>query len=290
VIGRLREVLRHGCDALRWRCLRVQPLVDDPNAWYATTTPLLWAHAGGGRFHSYGNAREDVDESIAQGFPVIEVDISLTSDGVPVLSHRFQPCGQDLYACVPTEKQFLETPIDGCYTPLTFAQFVERYRSFDGYFALDAFSMTKSNPSFDFPAYLARTYPPNVLGKMIYLVTGQDCAECLSASHPFAALHYAVPEWIFSSAGAFCCGAFMRYLASCGIKSASLEVPVRMRQDFCRHAARIGRVVAEMKRWGIWASAFGVETVEEINRWRDIGVEVFNVDRVQPSAFQEKGV
>ena len=108
-------------------------LYDEPGSWYSQAKPILWAHAGGGCLHTYGNSKEAIEDSISKGFKVIEIDLDLTSDGVPVLSHRFRPGNQIQFDHRPTLSEFLSAPINGRYTPLTLQGLFNEFRTFDGY-------------------------------------------------------------------------------------------------------------------------------------------------------------
>ena len=65
---------------LSWACAGPLSVVDPP--------PRLIAHAGGiGNHRTYTNSLEALDNSVARGFTVVEIDLSWTSDDHLVLIH-----------------------------------------------------------------------------------------------------------------------------------------------------------------------------------------------------------
>lgn len=146
-------------------------LCDEPGSWYSQAKPILWAHAGGGRLHTYGNSKEAIEDSISKGLKVIEVDVDLTSDGVPVLSHRFRPGNQIQFDHRPTLSEFLSAPINGCYTPLTLQGLFDEFKSFDGYWAVDSWGVYSSGKKFNFPSYLCEIQGGENLKLYTWLMT-----------------------------------------------------------------------------------------------------------------------
>ena len=130
-----------------WRCWvdrtftnEMEPLSDDPGAWYTENRPVVFAHAGGGISESvYLNAKENIVQMLQRSNGAVEVDVCFTLDGVPVLTHNFEPDGELAFPeGKPTVKQFLETKINGRWTPLTFEMFVELVRGWTGIVFVDA--------------------------------------------------------------------------------------------------------------------------------------------------------
>lgn len=68
----------------------------------------------------------------------LEVDVCFTADGVPVLTHNFEPDGELAFPeGRPTVEQFLATKINGQWMPLTFEAFVELVRGWSGVVFVD---------------------------------------------------------------------------------------------------------------------------------------------------------
>ena len=101
-------------------------------------TPILIAHSGGGiNGYVYTNSQEAILQSIANGYRVIEVDVSMTSDGVPVLTHDFKPDNEHIFSATPTLAMFLKQPMECGLTPLTLVDFLKLVNNFDGTIILD---------------------------------------------------------------------------------------------------------------------------------------------------------
>lgn len=104
----------------------IESLETPADAWFISDSPILIAHSGGGiNGYVYTNSKEAILQSIASGYRVIEVDVSMTSDGVPVLSHDFRPDHEQLFNSLPTLEVFLNTPMECNLTPLTLSDFVK---------------------------------------------------------------------------------------------------------------------------------------------------------------------
>lgn len=83
----------------------------------------LVAHAMGQVDDKTGtNSLEAFQASYAKGYRMFEVDLSLTSDGYVVLRHDWSDGVQEGFdgENIPTRAEFLEVPIYGAYTPLSF--------------------------------------------------------------------------------------------------------------------------------------------------------------------------
>lgn len=250
---------------------------DEPGAWYAGPKPVLWAHAGGGRLCAYSNSKEAIDDSIAHGFKVLELDVAVTSDGVPVLSHWFRPCGVELYGGRPTLQQFKDTPVGGRYTPLTLEALFENYGEFDGWFALDPYFIFRSGWRFDLVSWLRRHCTTSQLGKIIYQVPALESAKALARNHPFASLHYSLPADIDLPRNRWRLSSYLRALTAFGVRSVSLgNRPI---SEATRDAVRI------IRRAGLHVSIVDVDSVDECRRWMDAGADVFNSRLLHPKQF-----
>ena len=86
----------------------------------------------------YQNSKEAIERMMQLPVDVLEVDVCFTADGVPVLTHNFEPDGELAFPeGKPTVEQFLKTKINGQWTPLTFEGFVEVIRGWSGVVFVD---------------------------------------------------------------------------------------------------------------------------------------------------------
>lgn len=88
-------------------------------------------------YSSYLNSKESISSAIKTGAKVIEIDVCLTNDNIPVLSHRFEPDGEIMFFETPSVKEFLETPLPNSNTSLTLESMLSEFKDFDGYFLVD---------------------------------------------------------------------------------------------------------------------------------------------------------
>lgn len=94
------------------------PLSIQDDAWYQSDT--LIAHAMGGINESeYTNSKEALEQAIQNGYKVIEVDFSVTSDGRVVCTHDFSEFSE-----IPDYDTFMLSKIKGQYTPISIEELV----------------------------------------------------------------------------------------------------------------------------------------------------------------------
>lgn len=171
---RLRAALRKGRD---WICsLREeQPcgFSEAPPEWLRTGHPIVIAHAGGGIGHFiYTNSREAIEASIARGVKVLEVDVCFTADGVPVLSHDFEPDGEIPFGVgqKPTLEQFLSQKICGVLTPLTLRQLMNDVKKWG---EVSIFVDSKKGDAVRLAKWLAKEAHPERFRRWIFQVTSE---------------------------------------------------------------------------------------------------------------------
>jgi len=250
------------------------------NSWCNVPGARVWAHAGSGHLHVYGNSQEAFDDALVRGYKVIEADIMMTTDGVPVMSHRFRPNGEIAFDETPDSKTFLGTLINGRYTPMTLEAFLCRYANEDVYFALD--------PSPDMRGKLGVTWLGDYIcahtnrdfwRKVIYQVSGVKDLLPYAANCPFGALHYNFDEGIFLPKNNWRAEPLMKVLKHVGVGSVSfVDQPVH------RGIEKVIRAFAEN---GIIVSVAGVNSMARFNRLREIGVSCIDSDFVMPKDVQE---
>ena len=250
-------------------------LADEPGAWYGMAKPILWAHAGGGALHTYGNSKEAIEYSLDHGLRVIEIDVDLTSDGVPVLTHRFRPDNQIAFDHRPDLKEFLSTPVNGRFTPLTLERLFALFGDRDVFFAIDSWGIARSGLRFDLIDYIDRMADERLHQKIIFLANSIDEGVTIAQTRKFASVHCGLPEDIDTDGGIWQLPDLVRIYAGANIHSVTLmdrEITDRTEQ-----------VVGELESHGIHVSICGVETVKRCKKWRKLGVGVFNTNKLYPA-------
>ena len=249
------------------------------NAWYSCDIPILWAYAGGGALHNYGNSVEAIDESIKRGYRVIELDVSLTSDGVPVLTHWFKPDNQIEWDDIPSLSDFKNMPINGQFHSLTLRELFERYEKADVFFSIDPNHMIAKKMAFDLLGYIKSCASVEFQKKIIYQVyRSEDLLKVKAASLPFASIHYVVQ---FGEDEFWKIPYLIRQLTECGVRSVSFAD--RPLSDSFRNA------VALFNKAGIVVSVSGVDYVPRAEKLMGIGVKCFNTRRMEPYMFTHLG-
>ncbi len=105
--------------------ITLYPVETTGEEWFADA-PMIY-HAGGEIHGSvYTNSREAVEETLAEGNYFIEIDLNYTSDGHLVCAHTWP----DVYLTdyQPTLEEFLNTKIQGRFTPMTAADLIQIMR------------------------------------------------------------------------------------------------------------------------------------------------------------------
>ena len=248
------------------------------SAWCDTSKPLIWAHAGGGQLGFYMNCKEAIDDSIKRGFNVVELDVNLTSDNVPVLTHGFETNEEIMFDRVPSCSEFLSTPVCGRYTPLTLSQFFDIYAQFlrdGGWVSLDP----QQSPEFDLVSYLEENISDVLLSHVIYQINSREDLLRLAENNPFGALHYCLIEevncvsrskplqmWRFP--------VLIDTLRAMGIRSCSfMDRPIT---DDVRDMVHI------LSKAGIVVSVARCNSLSRYRKWRNVGVLCVNSELLTP--------
>lgn len=190
------------CDSLESGCVS-----SAESLWESIGVPQLWAHAGGGMLGFYTNSREAIEDSIKRGYKVIEIDVGLTSDMVPVLTHNFAPEGVAAFYRLPTSEEFLSQPICGKYTPLSLKNCIDEFSTSDVYFSIDPHL-----GDFDLISWLDSNLDAVSLRKIIYQIYSKEELIRLAKRNPFGALHFCAGDIMPSLMGG---GAELAVLPKC---------------------------------------------------------------------------
>lgn len=258
-------------------CFRKRILTDAPNAWYSYDTPILWAYAGGGRIHTYGNSKEAIDDSIAHGIKVLELDIAITEDGVPVLTHHFMPGGISQYSQkVPTLNEFLSTPLNGIWTPLSLQGFLEQYINFEGYVSFDPHFISQKWQLYDLPSFIISHTTKEQRSRIIYQVFDLKSASILAKKdYGFASIHYSLYDGVDNESNQWRLPYMVRVMTACNVRSVSMGD--HHITDFTRKAIELFRNA------GIHVSIAGVDNVARCKEWLNVGADVFNSRMLTPA-------
>lgn len=241
---------------------------------WLTDTPMLWAHAGAGGEILYANAVEAFDASISNGFKILEVDVSITSDGVPVMSHCFRPNGSIEFDEVPTVDEFLAKKICGRFTPLTLEMFLKRYRDFDGYICVDQTENSRAS-GFDLIGFLERHSTAEQLARMIFQAYTLDDLQRLKGHNPFGFIHYCLGREAWDPKAEANWAILIPALKACGVTSISFgDMPID---------TRLCRLVKTFSGAGFVVSVANVNDFSRAEKWMSIGVECFDTDYMVPS-------
>ena len=144
----------------------LEPLIDSPDDWYMSNKFIPHA-LGAVDNYSYTNSREALENLQKNHIKVSEVDINLTKDNIPVLSHN------------PTQEidfnTFMASKIENKFTPLSLADLIEVMRKDkDFFFLLDlkcdpciAVQWIKDNASDVIDRFIIQVGSPEIYGKII---------------------------------------------------------------------------------------------------------------------------
>lgn len=115
--------------------------------WYENN-PVV-AHALGTTGEEPYNSLEGFEYSLSMGQKVFECDFALTSDDELVLCHNFDESGQEGIDTdhVPTKEQFLNTPLEGKYTPLALDDMIKLLQEHEDIYLITDFKSDDSTES-----------------------------------------------------------------------------------------------------------------------------------------------
>lgn len=270
----MRERIRHLAFVLACKRFHGANLVQSPNAWYSSRNPLVWAYGGGGR--KYGNAAEDIDRSIAEGFKVIELDFARCSDGVPVASHFFMPENNPTeWNHIPTSTEFKARLVNGEYTPLTFRDVIARYANSNVFFSLDPFyyHCKVKNGEQEFRNYVIGNTIREEREKLILQIYSFKALCAMRGNKQFGALHYVigVDNW-------WKVKHLIPVLTEVGVHSVSF-------QD-CAITNEIIDGIKRLHNAGIVVSAAGVDNLERYKELISLGVDCINTTYLRPKELR----
>lgn len=131
--GAVREFI----DYILKELLYLQPLEDEENAWYLNHR--VRAHAGGGiDGNMYTNSMDAIINSYNNGMRIAELDVTITSDEIAVISHNFMPEVTVGLSELPNYDDFMKSKICNKYTPMSLRDLINfLYQHKDFYVVLD---------------------------------------------------------------------------------------------------------------------------------------------------------
>ena len=105
--------------------ITLYPMESRGDEWFAEV-PVIY-HAGGEiEGNTYTNSLEAVENTLAEGGCFIEMDLRYTSDGYLVCAHNWRDVYQEDFH--PTLQEFLDSKIQGKFTPLTAEKLIDIMR------------------------------------------------------------------------------------------------------------------------------------------------------------------
>lgn len=221
------------------------------------------------------NSLEAINRAVDLEFDVVEIDIGLTSDGIPVLTHNFRPNNEMMFDETPTLSQFLATKLLNGETPITLDRLLADHAESEVRFSIDPCHCTAS---FDLPTYLERYASASFLKRVIYQCYSLDDLYRFANGHRFGALHYTLQHDIFRE-NQWCVPQLIETLVATGVRSVSLE------DQSITSAVR--EIVGRFSQEGFTVSVSGVNDLARCRKWREMGVSCFNTDRLLPREVKE---
>lgn len=245
-------------------------------AWLQAAQNDRWAHAGGGRYHVFGNSQEAFDDALESGFSIIEADVILTSDGVPVMSHRFRPNNEVEFDYTPSVDEFMARRINGKYTPLTLDDFIRRYSNGETYFAIDPSPATRAEKGADYiMRYLMDHADIRFQRRVIYQMSGvSSLIQFVKARWP-GSLHYNIDFDISERLGYWYVEHLVPAIKAIGVASVSyVDMPI---------TSHLRDAVERFKSAGLRVFVASVNSQERFDRLKAIGVDGVDTDYLYPT-------
>ena len=216
---------------------------------------------------------------------MIEVDVSLTSDAIPVLSHNFRPGNEDYYnSKIPTLFEFKKAKIRDRYTPLTLDEFIACYKDFDGYIFVD---QALGVEEFDFAEYFRQHVSHERMQRFILQVHTFEDLKYYGTSKVFGGIHFdlsrnyngpygacGLAPYVFNMLKLRGCDSFIKMLKSHGCDSVSF--------GDCAITPEIANMVKAFNDANIVISVARCNSIKRYNEWRRIGVTCIDTDYLLP--------
>ena len=243
--------------------------------WFNAPHAELWAHAGGGRYHLYGNSQEAFDDAIESGFSILEADVMMTSDDVPVMSHRFRPNFEVEFDSTPTASEFLARKINGKYMPMTLEMFIERYSEKGVYVAIDPSPSLRAQFGSDYiMKFLQAHAPEEFQRRVIYQISCVHDLNVFAQTNWLGALHYNLSYDLSLNENAWRVDALISALKAVGVGSVSyVDMPV---------TPALESAIVKFRAADVLVSVASVNSSERFERLKKIGVSCIDTDYCYP--------
>lgn len=163
------------------------------------------AHAGGiidG--HNYSNCEDAILRNYEKGHRVFEIDLLMTSDEKVVGKHKWEESFQQGLEPgeIPTEEEFLEAPLWGKYTPLSFGKLCELMNEYDDiWIVTDTKSQDKEYNKKIFNSMLKTAQElgmVHVFDRLVVQLYQTDMQEVVSKIYPFKSYIFTLYKTGFS--------------------------------------------------------------------------------------------
>lgn len=216
------------------------------------------------------------------GQRTFEVDLAVTSDNRMVLKHDwdFPEQGKISGENIPTEEVFLENPIYGRFTPLTFEDLCRLMKEYpDVWIVTDSKSEEPEAVKQEFELLVRTAYESgceDVLDRMVVQVYSERMYECLRENFSFSSYIFTLYQAWYGRTEELL--EICRYCAGSGIETIAF-------QDSFYDAEK--QAVAD--RYGIRLYLHTVNDAEAAKRFRELGVAGVYTDSIVPAMLEENG-
>lgn len=161
-----------------------ESFIDEGDEWFCNNR--LIAHAGGGmQSIRYSNCKEAFENSVSDGYQIIETDLNLTSDAKIVLKHAWT-------GGAPTYEQFMSTPIEYKYTPMDVEDLLDFMAENDSVFIVTDIKGANAGKIIERVVELAKEkHCEDVLNQFIIQIYCEDDYDTFRTLYPFS-------NWIYT--------------------------------------------------------------------------------------------
>lgn len=240
---------------------------EDKNASYYSTVPMLILHGAGGlNSKKYNNSKEGIIRGISEGYRIIEVDIGITSDGILVLTHRFQPDEERIFDVKPTFDEFIINGVPKGETGISLSDFFNMFSRQGTFFLLDCEHGTE-----------------NLVIKWIKEnKTREDCKNIIFQVHTLKMLKKVYKESIFDNihynGSSLDIAANLNMLRKCNVHTCSIAD-----EEISENNIYLRKIINS----GLHVMVYTINHMRRFNRVLELGVSGCFSDFLVPNQIEE---
>lgn len=227
------------------------------------------------------NTLDALKENYLKGHRLFEVDLLMTADGKLVATPGFyeyqsfkygKPIPEDKLGLLPTKEEFMSFSPNGVLSPLDLESIVRMMSANKEMFLITdtkATDFVQAQKQFKELVEVCRSIDSSVLERIIPQIYNEQMYDAVTNQYPFKSLIYTLYQTTATN------GEVLQFATAKGIKVVTMS-PERLNPVD----------IATYRSYGVKVYTHTINSLEEIRRYKDMGVYGFYSDFVTPKDFE----